>query len=73
MAQQPEPTAPFHSVQHALRVLDAVTRRRDGITDAQLVRETWLPARELSPLLRMLRREGMWSRSPTARTSSASR
>ncbi|MCP9945722.1 helix-turn-helix domain-containing protein [Streptomyces somaliensis] len=58
MALKPEPTAPFHSVQYALRVLETVSRHGGGVTDAQIARETGLPAAHLTPLLRMLRREG---------------
>ncbi|MBQ0983654.1 helix-turn-helix domain-containing protein [Streptomyces sp. F63] len=58
MAQQPEPTAPFASVQHALRVLESIARHHGGVTGEQLARETDLPAERLFPMLRMLRREG---------------
>lgn len=58
MALRPEPTAPFHSVQYALRVLESVARHRDGVTAAQLSRETGLPTGHLAHLLLMLRREG---------------
>src|SRR5688500_8420395 len=34
VAVRPEPTAPFHSVQHAFRVLEAVARHPDGIKPA---------------------------------------
>ncbi|WP_406861129.1 IclR family transcriptional regulator C-terminal domain-containing protein [Streptomyces sp. HUAS MG47] len=54
----PEPTAPFHSVQYALRVLEAVARHAGGVTETQIGRETGLPVGHLSPLLLMLRREG---------------
>lgn len=57
MAQQPEPTAPFHSVQYALRVLESVARH-SGVDAGQLARETELPPEQLAPMLRMLRREG---------------
>ncbi|MET9497721.1 IclR family transcriptional regulator C-terminal domain-containing protein [Streptomyces sp. NPDC006552] len=49
---------PHRSVRYALRVLEAVDHGGTGITDAELVRETGLPADRLTPLLRMLRREG---------------
>ncbi|MFE9254750.1 IclR family transcriptional regulator [Streptomyces sp. NPDC006879] len=58
MALKPEPTAPFHSVQYALRVLEAISRYTGGVTDAQITRETGLPLAHLTPLLIMLRREG---------------
>ncbi|KOG74003.1 IclR family transcriptional regulator [Streptomyces varsoviensis] len=57
MALKPEPTAPFHSVQYALRVLETVAKHVGGVTDAQIARETGLPAGHLAHLLRMLRRE----------------
>lgn len=58
MALKPEPTAPFHSVQYALRVLEAIARHAGGVTDVQIARETGLPAAHLAPMLLMLRREG---------------
>ncbi|WP_424213661.1 IclR family transcriptional regulator [Streptomyces sp. BI20] len=58
MALKPEPTAPFHSVQYALRVLETIARHAGGVTDAQIARETGLPAAHLAPMLLMLRREG---------------
>ncbi|MER5807971.1 IclR family transcriptional regulator C-terminal domain-containing protein [Streptomyces sp. NPDC002033] len=58
MALKPEPTAPFHSVQYALRVLETISRHTGGVTDAQISRETGLPAAHLAPMLLMLRREG---------------
>ncbi|MGO4461717.1 IclR family transcriptional regulator [Streptomyces sp. M-16] len=58
MALKPEPTAPFHSVQYALRVLETISRHTGGVTDTQLARETGLPAAHLAPMLLMLRREG---------------
>ncbi|MFG2332215.1 IclR family transcriptional regulator [Streptomyces sp. NPDC048604] len=58
MALMPEPTAPFHSVQYALRVLESVARHAGGVTEVQIGRETGLPVGHLSPLLLMLRREG---------------
>ncbi|WP_411079255.1 IclR family transcriptional regulator [Streptomyces sp. cmx-18-6] len=58
MALKPEPTAPFHEVQYALRVLESVSKHGDGVTDAQLSRETGLPAGSLAALLLTLRREG---------------
>ncbi|MEU8529192.1 MULTISPECIES: IclR family transcriptional regulator [Streptomyces] len=58
MALKPEPIAPFHSVQYALRVLEAVARHAGGVTDTQIGRETGLPLGHLSSLLLMLRREG---------------
>jgi len=53
-----EPTAPYHSAQDALRVLETVARHSTGITDAELARGTRLDADRLTGLLRMLRREG---------------
>ncbi|MFB8087678.1 IclR family transcriptional regulator [Streptomyces sp. NPDC055992] len=58
MALKPEPTASFHSVQYALRVLETVSKHGSGVTDTQISRETGLPAGHLSPLLLTLRREG---------------
>ncbi|MEV8535317.1 IclR family transcriptional regulator C-terminal domain-containing protein [Streptomyces sp. NPDC051211] len=58
MALKPEPTAPFHSVQYALRVLETIGRHPGGVTDTQIARETGLPAAHLAPMLLMLRREG---------------
>ncbi len=58
MALKPEPTAPFHSAQYALRVLEAIARHAGGVTDVQIARETGLPAVHLAPMLLMLRREG---------------
>ncbi|MET7905230.1 IclR family transcriptional regulator C-terminal domain-containing protein [Streptomyces sp. NPDC005355] len=58
MALRPEPTAPFHSVQHALRVLEVVAKHSSGVSDAAIARETRLPAHQLAELLPMLRREG---------------
>ncbi|MEU0129252.1 MULTISPECIES: IclR family transcriptional regulator C-terminal domain-containing protein [unclassified Streptomyces] len=58
MALKPEPRASFHSVQYALRVLESVSTHGDGVTDAQLSRETGLPTGHLTSLLLTLRREG---------------
>ncbi|MFE7544755.1 IclR family transcriptional regulator [Streptomyces platensis] len=58
MALKPEPTAPFHSVQYALRVLETVSRHAEGVTDAQIARETGLSPGHLGHMLAMLRREG---------------
>ncbi|WP_310724839.1 IclR family transcriptional regulator C-terminal domain-containing protein [Streptomyces sp. N2A] len=58
MALKPEPTAPFHSVQYALRVLETISRHADGVTDVQIARETGLSPGQLAHLLSMLRREG---------------
>ncbi|GAA0458223.1 IclR family transcriptional regulator C-terminal domain-containing protein [Streptomyces sp. NPDC046215] len=57
MALKPEPTTPFHSAQYALRVLETVTRHSGGVTEAQIARETGLPAGRLAALLLMLCRE----------------
>jgi DNA-binding IclR family transcriptional regulator len=53
-----EPTAPYHSAQDALRVLETVSRHSTGVTDTELARLTGLGAERLPALLRMLRREG---------------
>ncbi|MDX3800838.1 IclR family transcriptional regulator [Streptomyces sp. AK04-3B] len=58
MALRHEPTAPYHSTQHALRVLESVARHPTGITDSRLARLTGLSPERLTTLLRMLRREG---------------
>ncbi|MEU1124086.1 IclR family transcriptional regulator C-terminal domain-containing protein [Streptomyces sp. NPDC005899] len=58
MALTPEPKAPFHSVQYALRVLESVSTHGDGVTETRLSRETGLPVGHLAPLLLTLRREG---------------
>ncbi|MFK4222909.1 IclR family transcriptional regulator [Streptomyces sp. NPDC019890] len=58
MALKPEPTAPFHSVQYVLRVLETISKHGGGVTDAQVARETGLPTGHLAPMLAMLRREG---------------
>ncbi|MER7759551.1 IclR family transcriptional regulator C-terminal domain-containing protein [Streptomyces sp. NPDC097619] len=58
MALKPEPTAPFHSVQYALRVLETISRHAGGVSEPQVARETGLPVGHLAPMLRMLRREG---------------
>ncbi|MFF8903469.1 IclR family transcriptional regulator [Streptomyces olivaceoviridis] len=53
-----EPTAPYHSAQDALRVLETVARHPAGATDTELARRTGLGTERLTALLRMLRREG---------------
>jgi DNA-binding IclR family transcriptional regulator len=58
VALKHEPTAPYHSAQDALRVLEAVARHSTGVTDAELARRTGLGTERLTTLLRMLRREG---------------
>ncbi|MFD3439584.1 MULTISPECIES: IclR family transcriptional regulator [unclassified Streptomyces] len=58
MALKPEPTAPFHSVQYVLRVLETISKHGGGVTDVQIARETGLPTGHLAPMLAMLRREG---------------
>ncbi|MFJ8104344.1 IclR family transcriptional regulator [Streptomyces sp. NPDC096132] len=58
MALKHEPTAPYHSAQDALRVLETVARHSTGVTDAELARQTGLGTERLTTLLRMLRREG---------------
>ncbi|MBT2382677.1 IclR family transcriptional regulator [Streptomyces sp. ISL-11] len=57
MALKPDPTAPFHSVQYALRVLETVVKHTGGVTETQIARETGLPAAHLAHLLTMLRHE----------------
>ncbi|MFG2225439.1 IclR family transcriptional regulator [Streptomyces sp. NPDC048644] len=57
MALKPEPTAPFHSVQYALRVLETISRHASGVTDVQIARETGLATGHLAHMLSMLRRE----------------
>jgi len=58
VAVKPEPKAPFHAVQYALRVLESVSTHDSGVTEARISRETGLPSGHLAPLLLMLRREG---------------
>ncbi|MFG3287814.1 IclR family transcriptional regulator [Streptomyces sp. NPDC048179] len=58
MALKHEPTAPYHSAQDALRVLEAVAGHSTGVTDTELARLTRLDPDRLTALLRMLRREG---------------
>ncbi len=58
MALQHKPTAPHHSAQDALRVLETVTRHSTGVTDTELARQAGLDRERLTTLLRMLRREG---------------
>ncbi|MDQ0991088.1 IclR family transcriptional regulator [Streptomyces sp. V3I7] len=58
MALKHQSTAPYHSTQDALRVLETVARRSVGVTDAELVRRTGMRPDRLTVLLRMLCREG---------------
>jgi DNA-binding IclR family transcriptional regulator len=58
VALKHEPTAPNHSAQDALRVLETVARHTTGVTDTQLARQTGIDPERLTTLLRMLRREG---------------
>jgi DNA-binding IclR family transcriptional regulator len=58
VALKHEPTAPYHSAQDALRVLEAVAGHTTGVTDTELARRTRLGPERLAGLLRMLRREG---------------
>ncbi|MEU1200574.1 IclR family transcriptional regulator C-terminal domain-containing protein [Streptomyces sp. NPDC005813] len=58
MALKNEPTAPYHSAQDALRVLETVARHSAGVADTDLARQTRLGTERLTALLRMLRREG---------------
>ncbi|MFI6528986.1 IclR family transcriptional regulator [Streptomyces uncialis] len=64
MALQHESTAPYRSVQRALRVLDLVSRGSSGASEAELARETGLSGARLTGLLRMLRREGYVGQGP---------
>ncbi|MFI9613637.1 IclR family transcriptional regulator [Streptomyces sp. NPDC052023] len=58
MALKHEPTAPYHSAQDALRVLETVARHSAGVTVTGIARRTGLRTDRLTGLLRMLRREG---------------
>ncbi|MGQ4437446.1 IclR family transcriptional regulator [Streptomyces sp. SAS_260] len=58
MALMHEPTAPYHSVQDALRILETVAGHTTGVTDTELARITGLGTDRLTTLLRTLRREG---------------
>lgn len=58
MALMNEPTAPYHSAQDALRVLETVSQHTTGVTANELARQAGLGADRLTALLRMLRREG---------------
>ncbi|MCC2271028.1 MULTISPECIES: IclR family transcriptional regulator domain-containing protein [Streptomyces] len=58
MALQHKPTAPHHSAQDALRVLETVARHTSGVTGTDLARDSGIARKRLLPLLRMLRREG---------------
>ncbi|MEU5893381.1 IclR family transcriptional regulator C-terminal domain-containing protein [Streptomyces sp. NPDC047461] len=58
MALKHEPTAPNHSAQDALRVLEAVARHTTGVTDTELAKQTDIGPERLTTLLLMLRREG---------------
>ncbi|MFG2308458.1 IclR family transcriptional regulator [Streptomyces sp. NPDC048566] len=58
MALKHEPTASYHSTQDALRVLETVARHAAGVTGTELARATGLGGDRLTPLMRMLRREG---------------
>ncbi|MFF6991775.1 IclR family transcriptional regulator C-terminal domain-containing protein [Streptomyces sp. NPDC010273] len=58
MALMHEPTAPYHSVQDALRILETVAGHTTGVTDTELARITGLGTDRLTILLRTLRREG---------------
>ncbi|MBB1252732.1 IclR family transcriptional regulator [Streptomyces alkaliterrae] len=62
MTPKPVPAVPFQSVQYALRVLESVARRSDGLTEDQLARETGLPPGHLAHLLVMLTRESYLDR-----------
>lgn len=58
MALKHEPTAPYHSAQDALRILETVARHSTGVTDAEIAHQTGLGTERLTTVLRMLRREG---------------
>ncbi|MER7928896.1 IclR family transcriptional regulator C-terminal domain-containing protein [Streptomyces sp. NPDC096057] len=58
MALMHEPTAPYHSVQDALRILETVAGHSTGVTDTEVARITGLGVDRLTTLLRTLRREG---------------
>lgn len=58
MALMHEPTAPYQSVQDALRILETVAGHSTGVTDTELARVTGLGTERLTILLRTLRREG---------------
>lgn len=58
MAPKPEPTAPQHSVRHALRVLELISKHSNGTSDIELARRLDLPRGQLAQLLTMLLREG---------------
>jgi DNA-binding IclR family transcriptional regulator len=58
VALKHEPTAPYHSAQDALRVLETVARHSTGVTDTQIARHTGMSPERLTTLLLMLRREG---------------
>lgn len=49
--------APLYSVRYALRALEAVARRPDGVGEEELATELQLPPRQAAGLLRMLARE----------------
>ncbi|WP_257573939.1 IclR family transcriptional regulator C-terminal domain-containing protein [Streptomyces sp. JJ66] len=61
---KPVPAVPFRSVQYALRLLEAVSQHRCGITEDGLARRTQLPPAQLAHLLTMLRAEGYLERLP---------
>lgn len=57
VALQHKPTAPHHSTEDALRVLETVARHTSGVTDTEIARESGIGTERLTTLLRMLRRE----------------
>ncbi|WP_165985455.1 IclR family transcriptional regulator C-terminal domain-containing protein [Streptomyces sp. YIM 98790] len=69
MSLSPGVTTPFYPVQYALRLLEAVVERPDGIPEGELARHTGMPPGRLAPLLAMLagenylrrRDDGSWS------------
>ncbi|MFD7510595.1 IclR family transcriptional regulator [Streptomyces sp. NPDC059853] len=64
MAITPGLTAPFHSVQYALRLLETIAAHSDGIPENEIARHVDLPPGQLSHLLLMLGREGYVHRLP---------
>jgi len=58
VALKHEPTAPNHSAQDALRVLETISHHSTGVTETELARRSGIGADRLTALLRMLRREG---------------
>lgn len=57
MALESGAITPFCSVRYALRLLEKVSERPEGVPEETLARELELPRHQLAALLRMLRRE----------------